>query len=195
MATESKKRLSKIARQKLRMRDTLWPELDEARLWSRERSDGWLSVPRPMPLLMKIMDSLSKGKPVSSTYLDLWCRTYDDSFIIANKDREMAYFSGFTGERAVRTWTMRMRTLKDLGFIDIKSGPNGPISYVLIFNPYLVVRRLYEDGQINETFFNSLTQRMIEIGAHDLSDPPEEEESKPQSTASRRRRRAGKATA
>ena len=193
MATESKKRLSKIARQKLRMRDTLWPELDEARLWSRERSDGWLSVPRPMPLLMKIMDSLSKGKPVSSTYLDLWCRTYDDSFIIANKDREMAYFSGFTGERAVRTWTMRMRSLKDLGFIDIKSGPNGPISYVLIFNPYLVVRQLHEAGQINETFFNSLAQRMIEIGAHDLSDPPDEEEAKPRSTGSRRR--VGKATA
>ena len=193
MATESKKRLSKIARQKLRMRDTLWPELDEARLWSRERSDGWLSVPRPMPLLMKIMDSLSKGKPVSSTYLDLWCRTYDDSFIIANKDREMAYFSGFSGERAVRTWTMRMRTLKDLGFIDIKSGPNGPISYVLIFNPYLVVRQLYEAGQINETFFNSLAQRMIEIGAHDLSDSPDEEEAKPPSV--RRRRRARKATA
>ena len=193
MATESKKRLSKIARQKLRMRDTLWPELDEARLWSRERSDGWLSVPRPMPLLMKIMDSLSKGKPVSSTYLDLWCRTYDDSFVIANKDREMAYFSGFSGERAVRTWTMRMRTLKDLGFIDIKSGPNGPISYVLIFNPYLVVRHLYEAGQINETFFNSLAQRMIEIGAHDLSDPPAEEEAKPPSV--RRRRRARKATA
>ena len=193
MATESKKRLSKIARQKLRMRDTLWPELDEARLWSRERSDGWLSVPRPMPLLMKIMDSLSKGKPVSSTYLDLWCRTYDDSFIIANKDREMAYFSGFSGERAVRTWTMRMRTLKDLGFIDIKSGPNGPISYVLIFNPYLVVRQLYDAGQINESFFNSLAQRMIEIGAHDLSDPPDEEEAKPSSAGSRRRAR--KATA
>ncbi len=193
MATESKKRLSKIARQKLRMRDTLWPELDEARLWSRERSDGWLSMPRPMPLLMKVMDSLSKGKPVSSTYLDLWCRTYDDSFVIANKDREMAYFSGFSGERAVRTWTMRMRTLNDLGFIDIKSGPNGPISYVLIFNPYLVVRQLYEAGQINETFFNSLAQRMIEIGAHDLSDPPDEEEAKPPSV--RRRRRAGKATA
>ena len=194
MATESKKRLSKIARQKLRMRDTLWPELDEARLWSRERSDGWLSVPRPMPLLMKIMDSLSKGKPVSSTYLDLWCRTYDDSFIIANKDREMAYFSGFSGERAVRTWTMRMRSLKDLGFIDIKSGPNGPISYVLILNPYLVVRQLYDAGQINESFFNSLAQRMIEIGAHDLSDPPDEEEAKPSPVGSRRRRRARKAT-
>ena len=171
MANVSKKRLSKIARQKMAMRASLWPDLDESKLWMRKRSDGWLSVPRSMPLLLQIMDSLSKGKPVSSTYFDLWCRTYDDSFVIANKDREMAFFSGFTGERAVRTWATRMRILRDLGFIDIKEGPNGPISYVLIFNPYTVVRQHHEAGQVNDAFFNSLTQRMIEIGAQDFDEP------------------------
>jgi hypothetical protein len=168
MPTENKKRLSKIARQKRAMRANLWPDLDDSRLWEREKADGWLSIPRAMPLLMQIMDSLSKGKPVSSAYLDLWCRTYDDSFVIANKDREMAYFSGFTGERAVRTWASRVRILRDLGFIDIKDGPNGPISYVLIFNPYLVIQEHYEAGHVNAAFFNSLRQRMIEIGAQDL---------------------------
>ena len=39
------------------------------------------------------------------------------------------------GERAVRTWTVRMRILKELGFIDIKGRPNDLISYVLIFQP------------------------------------------------------------
>ncbi len=187
MASASKKRQSKIARQKQRMRDTLWPELDETNLWSRSRSDGWLSLPRPMPLIMKVMDSLSKGKPVSATYLDLWCRTYDDSFVIVNKEREMAYFSGFAGERAVRTWTMRMRTLDELGFIDIKSGPNGPISYVLIFNPYFVVRQLHEDGLVDESFFNSLKLRMIDVGAHDLIEPPDEEDTKTRPSAEPRR--------
>jgi hypothetical protein len=62
MAEESKKRRTKIARQKLALRDSLWPKLDEDRLWRREISDGWLSVPRAMPLLMQIMDNLSKGK-------------------------------------------------------------------------------------------------------------------------------------
>ena len=194
MASESKKRQSKIARQKQRMRDTLWPELDETNLWSRSRSDGWLSLPRPMPLIMKVMDSLSKGKPVSSTYLDLWCRTYDDSFVIVNKEREMAYFSGFTGERAVRTWTMRMRTLDELGFIDIKSGPNGPISYVLIFNPYFVVRQLHEDGLVDESFFNSLKLRMIDVGAHDLIEPPDEKDTKTRPSAEPRRPGKSKTT-
>jgi len=168
---DSKKRQTKIARQKLALRDSLWPKLDDNRLWMRERSDGWLSIPRSMPLLLQIMDNLSKGKPVSSTYLDLWCRTYDDSFIVANKSREMAFFSGFTGERAERTWASRMRILADLGFIDIAEGPNGSISYVLIYNPYQVVRNHVEKGHINSATFNALKQRMIEIGAQDLDEP------------------------
>jgi hypothetical protein len=177
MAEESKKRRTKIARQKLALRGSLWPNLDESRLWLREKSDGWLSVPRAMPLLMQIMDNLSKGKPVSSTYFDLWCRTYDDSFIVANKSREMAFFSGFTGERAERTWANRMRILVDLGFIDIAQGPNGPISYVLIYNPYQVVKRHSEKGNINTATFNALKQRMIEIGAQDLDEAEADEKS------------------
>jgi hypothetical protein len=170
MAEDSKKRRSKIARQKLALRATLWPKLDDKRLWMRERSDGWLSVPRAMPLLMQIMDNLSKGKPVSSTYLDLWCRTYDDSFVVANKAREMAFFSGFTGERAERTWASRMRILQELGFIEIAEGPNGPINYVLIYNPYQIVHRHYEQGSINAATYNALKARMIEIGAQDLDE-------------------------
>lgn len=171
MTTGSKKRQNKVARQKQQLRDSLWPALDESRLWDREKSDGWLTIPRAMPLLLRIMDSLTKGKPVSSTYLDLWCRTYNDSFVVANKHREMAYYSGFDGERAERTWASRIRILRDLGFIDVKEGPNGPISYILIFNPYLVVREHYDAGKINAGLFNSLTQRMIEIGADDLDEP------------------------
>lgn len=170
MTTGSKKRQSKIARQKQHLRNSLWPDLDESRLWDREKSDGWLTIPRAMPLLLRIMDSLSKGKPVSSTYLDLWCRTYDDSFVVANKHREMAYYSGFDGERAVRTWASRIRILRDLGFIDVKEGPNGPINYILLFNPYFVVRERHDAGEISAALFNSLTQRMIEIGADDLDE-------------------------
>ena len=119
---------------------------------------------------MQIMDNLSKGKPVSSTYIDLWCRTYDDSFVVANKAREMAFFSGFTGERAERTWASRINILQDLGFIDVAEGPNGSISYVLIYNPYQVVRRHFDAGDIDKRTYNSLKARMIEIGAEDLDE-------------------------
>jgi len=134
-----------------------------------------------MPLLLQIMDALSKGKPVSSTYLDLWCRTYDDAFVVVNKSREMAFFAGFTGERAERTWMTRVRALEAMGFIEIKDGPNGPISYILILNPYHVVKALYEDGKVNSAFFNALNQRMIEIRARDLEAAVSTEEKKSQS--------------
>lgn len=168
MATAGKSQISKIAQKQLLLRSSLWPDVEESKLWDRKRSDGWLSIPRAIPLLAQIMDNLSKGKPVSSTYLDLWCRTYDNSFVIASKQREMAYFSGFTGERAIRTWATRMRILEKLGFIDIKEGPHGPISYVLIFNPYRAVKPHLVS---NSGFANALIERMIEIGAKDLDEP------------------------
>lgn len=124
----SKRRLHSIARKKLEIRNSVWPELDEKKLWLRKNSDGWLSIPRAMPLILRIADMLApKGKPVSHTYLDLWCRNYDDDFIIVGKPREMAYYSGFSGERAEHTWSTRMKSLNELGFIDIKPGTNGPI--------------------------------------------------------------------
>lgn len=170
MASERNKpdRVRMIIRKKIKLRQKLWPELTSPMVWDRQTSDGWLSVPRSMPLLMRIMDSLSKGKPVSSAYLDLWCRTYDDAFVIAGNEREMAFFSGFTGERAVRTWSSRIAILKKLGFIDVKEGPSGPISYILMFNPYHVVHKLYEDNRIDPILYRSLEQRAMEIGAQDL---------------------------
>lgn len=174
MVRTSKKVLSKIARQKLEMRQSIWPELDESQLWLRENTDGWLTVPRSMPLLLRIMDILApKGKPISQTYLDLWCRTFDNAFVIVSKTREMAYYSGFFGERAEGTWATRMRILKELGFIDFQAGASGPMNYVLIYNPYHVIKRHHEEGKLNDMAFNALKTRAIEIRATDFEDVPE----------------------
>jgi hypothetical protein len=168
VAKTTNKQVSKIQQQKAALRKSLWPNLDEKTLWAWQTSDGWLNVPRAMPLLLQIMDRMSNGKPVSATYLDLWCRTWNDSFVVASTHRQMAFHSGFTGERAEHTWASRVRILADLGFIDVKSGPSGVISYILIWNPYLVVRRHWEAGRVDERSYNALLERMIEIGASDL---------------------------
>ena len=168
MATTQAQR-SKIADQKMQLRQALWPDIDEEELWHRKASKGWLTVPRVMPLLLRIMDMLApKGKPVSATYLDLWCRTYDDSFVVASKPREMAYFAGFTGDRAQHTWTTRIRQLAELGFIKFKEGANGPVNYVLLLNPFQVVRQHIDSGELRGDAENTLRERMIEIGATDL---------------------------
>lgn len=169
MARASQKARSKIQRRTKQLRDNLWPDA-ETRIWTHENSDGWLNIPRSMPVIMRILDSLTKGQPVSSTYLELWCRTYNNGFITASRAREMAFFSGFDGERAQRTWLSRIRKLDELGFIEVKEGPSGPVSYILINNPYTALQELREDGKIFERFWNALMERMIDIGANDLDD-------------------------
>jgi hypothetical protein len=176
MANVAKKSLKKIVHQKkLSLRNSLWPDLDENRLWIRLTTDGWLSVPRPLPLIMRIMDMLApKGKPISQTYVDLWCRTFEDSFVIVNKPKEMAFYSGFSGERSQHTWASRIDILADLGFIEVKGGIHGRINYVLILNPYLVIKKHFEVGMVPPAFYNALRERAIEIGAADLLEEKDE---------------------
>ena len=182
MANYSKKTRAKIERRTKRLRDNLWPDA-ATRIWDYKTSDGWLNIPRSMPVIMRILDSLTKGQPVSATYLELWCRTYNDGFVTASRPGEMAFFSGFDGERAQRTWLSRVKRLHELGFIEVKEGPSGPVSYILIDNPYTPLKKLRDDGMISDRFWNTLIARMIEIGADDLDDPlleeREEEESRP----------------
>lgn len=162
------------------LRSKLWPELEpNKQLWHRKRRDGFVSIPRTMPLIIDIIDGLSKGTPAGSTYLELWCRSFDEMYISLSRSKELAFHSGFTGQRAERTWAEKIRKLDELGFISVKEGQAGPLSHALIFNPYHVVKRLYESGNsgIPKDKYNALVERAIEIGANDLDD--EEEEATP----------------
>lgn len=155
------------------MRAELWPEIDESHVWSRKNSDGFSTVPRPLSQIGSIADALSgKGKPLLQTYLELWCRVHDDGFINLSRQQEIAFASGFAGQRAVATWRERMKRLKDLDFIDIKGGPSGPLSYALIFNPYLVIARhkVANTPLFPTDRYSALFERCLEVGATDLAE-------------------------
>lgn len=159
-----------LARQ-LEARAKIWPDVTNLMLWDRNERDGFSTVPRAMPLIMSIMDGLSeKGFPVGQTYLELWCRLYDELFLTLNRPEEMAFYAGFTGQRAVRTWKDRVKRLAELGFIDLKSGPLGDMSYAIFFNPYHVIKRAYLRGEVQEDKYRALVIRANEIGAFDLDD-------------------------
>jgi hypothetical protein len=173
LATIIHKPRKKIAQRQLELRARLWPGLNESFIWQRKKHDGFTTTPRTMPLMISIMDDLSEGQPVSSTYLELWCRAFDECFVTLSKPREMAFHAGFTGQRGERIWRSRMKILADLGFIDIREGPSGPLSYALIFNPYLVIRRLRDQKRpgVREDKYNALMERAGEISASDLDMP------------------------
>jgi len=155
-----------IAKRQLDLRKTLWPEVTDEWLWSRHTHDGFTTLPKGMPLILSIMDDLSKGQPVSSTYLELWCRTFDENFVTLSKPREMAFHAGFDGQRAERTWRGRLDTLHKLHFIDLKEGPAGPASYALIYNPYKIIKWHVDEKNngVRQDKYNALLERAGEIG-------------------------------
>jgi hypothetical protein len=170
-----KKPRKKIAQRQLELRAKLWPDVGPERLWSRHTHHGFTTLPRCMPLIMEIMDDMAKGQPVSMTYLELWCRSYDESFVVLSKPSSTAFGSGFSGQRAERTWRNRLSILASLTFIDLKGGPSGPASYALIFNPYKVIEWHHQQRTpgLRADRYNALLERMSEIGDSSMSTPDE----------------------
>ena len=164
-----------IQRRQLDARKKLWPELSKDELWAMD-NDGWVALPRLMPLMMSIMDDLSgKGFPVSRTYLELWTRVrIEENFVALNRPEEMAFHAGFEGQRALRTWKDRMQRLAELGFIGVKGGPLGDLSYAVIYNPYYVIKRAHIAKQVHDNKWQALAIRANEIGAFDPEDLDDE---------------------
>ena len=148
------------------LRDSCWPGLDERKLWNRKSAHGYTVIPRTLPVVMNIIDSLSKNKPAGRAYFVLWCRTFDHSLLVIDNPMTLAAEAGFSGERALSTWKERMRILVELGFIDARPGPAGHYHYVLLFNPHKVVWDLKD--RIQDGPFRHLQARAIEIGAADM---------------------------
>jgi hypothetical protein len=163
---------SAIAKKQLGLRELHWPG-KEVWLWNRKAQKGFATIPKTMPLILKIMDEITKGAPVSSTYLTLWCHTWDNSFVVLNKHGDMANASGFGGQRGEHTWATRMKKLQELEFIDIKPGKSGQMGSAIIFNPHYIIRYLHhiKTPGLTEASFNALMETAFEVGAADMTNP------------------------
>jgi hypothetical protein len=153
-----------ISKKNLHLRKTLWPDVKPNEIWDRKTNDGFGTVPRVLPYVMRAMDSLSdKGKPVSSTYLDLWLRAYDEMFITVTDPHDMAFAAGFDGSRAKDTWAGRVDSLAKLGFIKLAPGPHGDRSFILILHPDYVMKKLQK--KLDRKIYNSYFNRASRVGA------------------------------
>jgi len=161
--------VSSITKKQIEQRKALWPNI-EPLLWNRTAHKGFATIPKTMPLILQIMDGLSNGKPLSSTYLGLWCSTWDNSFVIISKPQEMAHAAGFGGQRAEYTWASRIKLLHDLNFINVKPGKSGPNTYVAILNPHYIIRDHHrkKTAGLVEGMYNALLDRALEVGARDM---------------------------
>lgn len=164
---QQQKRRSKAQETSLKMRQYLWPGLKEDQLWNRKTKYGFTTIPRTMPTLMNIINDLSKkvndGKaaPAGKAYLVLWCRVWDEGIVRIENEAVAAAEAGYTGERNITTWRSHLKILKSLEFIDYKD--EGSTKYILIFNPYHVIKA--RRNEIQTGIFTDLYQRALEIGA------------------------------
>ena len=164
----------KISKKIEELRNAYWPDTLEGEIWHRKRNDGFFTLPRTMPLILSIIDDLTKGTPASSVYLELWSRAYDEMYVSLSRSREMAYPAGFEGQRADRAWGDRIKRLHELGFIGLKDGASGALSHVLIYNPHVVIERLHKTkhSSISDKKYNALIERGNEIVADDVGKDP-----------------------
>ena len=163
---QQKKHKSKAQEKAIKIRKEFWPDLQEQEVWDRKKQTGFTTIPRTMPLLMSVIDSLSKNQPAGQAYFVLWCHVFDESVLTIENPDIFASETGFSGERKLSTWKQRMKTLQELGFIDAKKGGAGDYHYVLIRNPHIVVDELKE--RIPQSLFRQIFDRKLEIGAKDI---------------------------
>jgi hypothetical protein len=148
-----------------------FPDYSDALLWKRSRNHGYSTIPRTLPLAMQAIDAQSKGQPAGHVLLCLWIRAPDHPLLTIDAPAAFATEAGFEGERAVDTWRRRMRTLRDLGFIEAKKGSSGDFHYVLLLNPNLGVEKLHRQNKTQTAFYGRFRDRLIDIGAEgDIKD-------------------------
>lgn len=148
-----------------------FPDYPEELLWERSRNHGYSTIPRTLPLAMQAIDAQSKGQPAGHVLLCLWIRAPDHPLLTIDAPGTFATEAGFEGERAVDTWRRRMRTLRDLGFIEAKEGSTGDFHYVLLLNPNIAIEKLQREGKTQTSFYGRFRDRLIDIGAQrDIKD-------------------------
>lgn len=159
-------RAVRMTNKRLKLRKQHWPDITNKELWLRKETKGFTTIPRGISLIMRIMDSLSLQKPLANTYMTLWCYSSDEMTITIQKPRQMALEAGFSGQRAENTWRERMKKIEELGFIRSIEGATGVFHYVLLLNPYEVVKKLNENEKydVPSVLYHTLIDRVEEIG-------------------------------
>ncbi|MBF3419113.1 hypothetical protein ISF41_22435 [Burkholderia pseudomallei] len=152
------------------------PEED---VWTSERG-GWAAVPRPIGMIAANVIGAAHKKmfqktcAAGSTYLTLWLRAQGSGVSRIESEADAAFEAGYGGQRGITTFRQHMRALKSLGFIDYIEENRGRIKWVLLLNPYRVVKKLFDGGHIELATYLAVTERSNAIGVGDeFDDQPE----------------------
>lgn len=169
---QESKRRHKAKAAAIEIRKLHWPEVKEDQLWllSDKKRGGFAQVPRTLSLMMSVISDAAKRKtgkaiPAGKTYLVLWLHVFDEALVKIDSEADAAFEAGYGGERNITTFRQHMQILKDLGFIDFKKGTRGPMQYVLMLNPYHVLKKLHGKKFVSDVQYAALIERATAIGS------------------------------
>jgi hypothetical protein len=134
--------------------------------WTGENKKGWFRAPRTLPLVLELLrrKDLSGRTDPSSAYLALWARHFDGGVIEITNELDLAYDSGYTGARALRTWHERMALLERHGFIKSQKVANQKYRYVLLLDPAVVIDALAKQGRVEAELRATYDARRVQTG-------------------------------
>ena len=175
------------ARKRARKRKTLteyakdiralhWPSLSDDQVWSSE-TGGFAIVPRTAGMVAKVVireahkKMFNTSSAAGTTYMTVWLHSQASGVSRIESEEDAAFESGYGGERGVTTFRRHLRTLKQMGFIDFIEESRGRVKWVLIFNPYQVVKKLHDEGHLDKQTFRAVSERAMGIGvSHELDE-------------------------
>ncbi|WP_285577686.1 hypothetical protein [Geothrix limicola] len=171
-------RRNKMEDRAAQYREELWSEVNEEDLWHRTEH-GWVVSPRTMPLIINIIDAMTKEASAGYTFFCLWSRSLAEQVVEISTPLELATEAGFSGGRSVYTWRKRMKSLEELGFIKCSKGTHD-YQFVLLLNPHRVIKKLKARIQKeNPSLYAQILKRGMEMGSKDfLKDEKDEKDKK-----------------
>lgn len=156
------------------IRELHWPTVTDEQVWSSE-AGGFAIVPRTAGMVAEVVireahkRMFDASSAAGTTYLTVWLHSQACGVARLESEEDAAFESGYGGERGVTTLRRHLRTLKQMGFIDFIEESRGRVKWILIFNPYQVVKKLHEDGHLSEQTFRAVSERAMGIGvSHEL---------------------------
>jgi len=170
-------RRNKMEDRAAQFREELWSDVAEDDLWHRTEH-GWVVSPRTMPLIINIIDALTKNASAGYTFFCLWSRSIVEQVVEIPNPLDLATESGFSGGRRVYTWRQRMKALEELGFIKCSKGTHD-YQVVLVLHPHRVIKKLKARIQKEHPdLYTQILNRGMEIGAKDFLKSEEEKGTK-----------------
>jgi hypothetical protein len=139
------------------------------RFWKNDESwngtgSGWFKAPRTLPLILALLSQkqLTGGRDVARVYLELLARHLDGGVIEIGNEADHAYAAGYSGVRAVRTWSERMQLLEKLGFIKTRRIGNQRYKLVLLADPLNAIADLRRQERVPEAWWETYILRLLE---------------------------------